>query len=588
MGESMKRRAPLIVLAVVCCAAPAAAEAVPPYQGLSIESPQPEARTVFGEIVHTVGDIDRDGVKDVITTAENTVNGVSGVGRAFVLSGRTGAVLLTLDDPEPQPFAGFGVSITGLGDVNGDGVPDLAVGAAFQSVNGNDSQGKLFVFSGKNGHLLYGVDDPHPQASAYFGALFVTATDDLNGNGVPDFAVAAPGEDVDGVPTSGAAYAFDGRDGSMIRRMPNPRPETYHTTSEAFFAMGLTDPGDVDGDHVDDLVMGFAGTTVSGNVDQGRAYLVSGRTGALLRSFDDPAPQANAYFGSMYSDRGAPGDVNGDRVRDIYIDADGQTVGGIPDAGQAYLFSGKDGRLLRTLASPMPQDHGFFGFIFSSAGDLFHDGTQQLLVGQTGAAHVAGSYALGGAWVFDPRTGVVLADFTRIAPDAGQGIGSPGDANGDHIPDYFLGAPRTSPGNNPRQGRVFQVLSVAGAQPRLSAHVKRRISATTRFTTTGRLVLPSGIAFSACRGRIVVQISQGTRTVARRHVAPRANCTYQQRTSITSTRLQRHRPITITARFLGNYLLQPATARTVALTASRRAPTLGSRLGLNGTAGFTG
>jgi len=240
---------------VTGAAQPAAATAVPPYRAVTVESPSPEAKTVFGEIMHTVGDVDRDGVRDVITTAENTVGGLQGVGRVWVLSGRTGAVLLTLDDPDPQLFAGFGVSLAGLGDVNGDGIADLTVAAPFQSVftgsgtgcgrpepNGcNESQGKVYVFSGSDGRLLYSVADPRPQPNAFFGALFSTATGDLNGDGVPDFVEPANGEDVGGVPRAGAAYVLSGKDGSVIRRIPNPSPEPFDF-SESIYSMGLTNP----------------------------------------------------------------------------------------------------------------------------------------------------------------------------------------------------------------------------------------------------------------------------------------------------------------------------------------------------------
>ena len=86
-------------------------------------------------------------------------------------------------------------------------------------------------------------------------------------------------------------------------------------------------------------------------------------------------------------------------------------------------------------ARTLPETDGYFGFIFSPAGDLNRDGTKDLLIGQTGAAHLAGKYAFGGAWVY-LRAGNVLADFTHIALDAGQGIASPGDVNGDGCPDY--------------------------------------------------------------------------------------------------------------------------------------------------------
>lgn len=559
----------VFVAACAACLAPLGVTAqsggavtMPPYRTGTIESPTPQAREHFGDIMHTCGDIDHDGVNEVITTADYaTVDGVQGVGRVWVLDGRTGSVSLTLDDPEPQPLANFGASITCLGDVNADGVPDIAVGAPFQGVGNNPNQGKMYVFSGRTGHLLYRVSDPRPQRNAYFGALFVTSTDDVNNDGVPDFVAAAPGESVNGVPNAGAAYIFEGKTGTVIRRIPNPRPETFNTTSEAFFSMGVSDPGDVNGDGVDDLILGFAGTTVNGNGDQGRAYLFSARTGRLLHTFDDPVPQPYAYFGSMYSDRGAPGDVNGDGVPDIYVDADGQTSAGLPDAGQAYIFSGRTWRLVRTLKSPMPQDNGFFGFIFSSAGDLYRDGRPDVLIGQTGAAHVAGAYAFGGAWVFDPRSGNVLADFTKIAPDAGQGIGSPGDVNRDGTPDYFASAPRTDIGANPRQGRAFQLLSIRGPKPRISVRVSRRRSGgKIRYTLRGRLSLPRGISRLACGGVLVIDVRHGSRTLARRRVSIRANCTFRGRTTIVATRLRGRGRNQIVVRFLGNYLVSAARA----------------------------
>lgn len=578
-----------VVVAVTVGAAlwatPVSATAVPPYQALSVGSPTPQPHTVFGQILHTVGDIDHDGVREVITTAQTTVGNVKAVGRVWVLDGATGAVLLTLDDPEPQPNAGFGSSITGLGDVNNDGVPDIAVGAPFLSVysgtgpgcdqpqpNGcHQNQGRIYVFSGRDGHMLYAIDDPRPQVNAYFGALFATGTNDVNGDGVPDLAATAPGENVDGLPNAGAAYIFEGGDGHVVRRIVSPNPETFTATNEAFFSMGLTDPGDIDGDHVDDLVVGFASASVGGNVDQGRAYLLSGRTGALLRTFDDPVPQSHAYFGTMYSDPYAPGDVNGDGVPDVYVDADGQIVAGLPNAGQAYVFSGRDGHMLSTLRSPMPQDSGFFGFIFSPAGSLYRDGRPDLLVGQTGAAHVAGAYAQGGAWVFDPRTGNVLADFSRLAPDAGQGVGSPGDVNRDGTPDYFVGAPRTDVGDNARQGVAFQVLSVPGRRPGLTERVLASAhGTTTSIAVDGRLRPPPGVSALACGGIILVAVDRGRHTLVRGRATVGPRCTYGIRLSFRSVPTvsgalrdggrSRRRHERVAERFLGNFLLTPATA----------------------------
>jgi hypothetical protein len=85
-----------------------------------------------------VGDIDDDGVPDLVV-------GYPELGRVVIFSGATGRRLLTLP-PRPQPEAFFGTTLAGLGDVNGDGVPDLAVGAPGQDVRGL-ARGQVFVFS---------------------------------------------------------------------------------------------------------------------------------------------------------------------------------------------------------------------------------------------------------------------------------------------------------------------------------------------------------------------------------------------------------------------------------------------------------
>lgn len=220
---------------------------------------------------------------------------------------------MTLASPEPQVSAAFGRSVIGIGDVNGDGIPDLEAGAPSQNVytgsgtpcgqpepNGcNEKQGKVFVFSGGDGHLLYSVDDPVPQANALFGRFYVAAPGDLNGDGTPDLFVTAPGENAGSVTNSGAAYAINGKTGTMLYRIQNPNPE-----AGARFGNGIGDPGDVNGDGAGDIVIGAPGATSGGgSPSEGRAYAFSGKTGGLLRTFDDPTPQPAGPFGGRPSAR---------------------------------------------------------------------------------------------------------------------------------------------------------------------------------------------------------------------------------------------------------------------------------------------
>jgi len=78
------------------------------------------------------------------------------------LAGPAGARVMILDNPIRQPFSGFASSMAVVGDLDGDGVADYVVGAYDQTVNRNEHQGRAFVFSGQSGKLLMTIEDPTP------------------------------------------------------------------------------------------------------------------------------------------------------------------------------------------------------------------------------------------------------------------------------------------------------------------------------------------------------------------------------------------------------------------------------------------
>src|SRR4030042_1310267 len=122
-------------------------------------------------------------------------------------SGAAGSLLLTLDTPNPQAGAWFGNAVA-VGDVNGDGKADIGVGTPNESVGTNTQQGRTYVFSGADGSLLLTLDTPNPQASAYFGNA--VAVGDVNGAGKADIAVGTPAEGGGTNIQQGHTYIFSG------------------------------------------------------------------------------------------------------------------------------------------------------------------------------------------------------------------------------------------------------------------------------------------------------------------------------------------------------------------------------------------
>ena len=136
-----------------------------------------------------------DGKGDIAVGARNEdVGGNEFAGRAYVFSGADGSLLFTLDTPNPQEYSYFGQSVA-VGDVNGDGKADIAVGAWGEDVSGNDWQGRAYVFSGTDGSLLFTLDTPNPQTYVYFS--YSLAMGDVNGDGKADIAVGAYGWDLE-------------------------------------------------------------------------------------------------------------------------------------------------------------------------------------------------------------------------------------------------------------------------------------------------------------------------------------------------------------------------------------------------------
>jgi hypothetical protein len=259
-----------------------------------------------------------------------------------------------------MPGMRFGASVAGAGDVNGDGYGDILVGAPTASFS-HVHAGRVYMFSGKDGTILW-TRDGLGEEDRLGGGLGKIGR--LDGDAAPDVVVGAWGG---GNSHGGQAYVYSGRTGAMLLTL-DPFAHGTGATFSLFFASG---PGDVNRDGTPDIYIGDYDDKRGGGVGTGRGYVFSGRDGSLLYLFNGMNKKEG--FGPG---RGA-GDVNGDGYADLIIGAYTNSEAAL-NAGKAYVFSGKDGSLLRTMTDRLPSD--YFGVDALALGDVDHDGRIDFLV----------------------------------------------------------------------------------------------------------------------------------------------------------------------------------------------------------------
>ncbi len=213
----------------------------------------------FGYSVSDLGDVDSDGIGDVVVGAWMADPGGIQAGQAFVFSGATGLELMRFNG---QPGDVLGASVGKAGDVDGDSVPDIVVGASGADDNGNLS-GAAYVYSGATGNLIYSFAGRSEEDQ--FGNS-VSGAGDVDGDGTPDLVIGAVNDDYAG-DDGGAATVFSGATGSVLAYLPASEPE-------GSVGANVQEAGDVDGDGLGDFLVG---ATLAGVATTGRTTLYAGR-----------------------------------------------------------------------------------------------------------------------------------------------------------------------------------------------------------------------------------------------------------------------------------------------------------------------
>ena len=404
----------------------------------------------------------------------------------------------SLDTPLSEVDASFygeaagdfcGNHVAGLGDVNGDGLDDFAIGASFNDQS-SDVAGKLYIFLGnQNGWQSW--TPSATSAASYLGeapydqATLTARLGDVNGDGLDDFLVGSYASNEAG-DDAGQVYVVFGKlsgwttdtslanvDASFLGEAPNDR------VGESIAGLG-----DVDGDGFGDFLVGaqyHGGWT-------GKAYLVLGKTDGW--AMDTPLGEADVSFAGEYagdllgSQVGGGGDVNGDGLNDMLIGAQHSSEGAWI-MGQVYLVLGSESGWDSFTWADDAASASFLGEEGGAlvgrepvtiAEDVDGDGLDEMLIGNfsgyhqgdhTGLVYMVFGRASG--WSMDRWMSEADVIFHGEHPGfLGGALASAGDVDGDGLGDLLL-----ADDNNDESGNAAgQTYLVFGSTASWSAEIQ--------------------------------------------------------------------------------------------------------------------
>jgi hypothetical protein len=283
---------------------------------LTIAGTVPGAR--LGTVVVNAGDLNGDGVDDIAAGLPDSSAGGIVAGAVAAFSGADGTELFRVNNN--IAFSGFGSIVIAIGDTNGDGVPDLAARGGVDFFN---AIGDFFirVISGVDGSTLYTVQSPQP--GDFFGND-IKPFPDANADGISDMLVCAPSDEGPN-DEIGIVYVLSGADGSVLAAVRGPANDPT-TRNRVAFARAATAIDDRDNDGTPDIAVLATET----RVDEDRRILFIASTGTGL-TLDEIAPYAaSPGLNNTTDDRiETLGDADGDGIDDLLIGAPRTNVNGL-------------------------------------------------------------------------------------------------------------------------------------------------------------------------------------------------------------------------------------------------------------------
>lgn len=378
----------------------------------------------------------------------------------------------------------FGFSVSSAGDVNGDGIDDLIIGAPYASPDGKNYAGKSYVVFGKQNGTAINLSQVESGVGGFVingesiddGSGFsVSSAGDVNGDGIDDLIIGAPYASPDGKSYAGKSYVVFGKQSGTQTTQINLSQVAAGNGGFVINGVSIGDAsgysvkgaGDLNGDGRDDLIISNPPSS-----SDGRSYVVFGRDSQAQVDLSQITSGNGGFVinGNFFIN--TAGDVNGDQLDDLII--------GEPYAsstGRSYVVLGKANGMQVDLSQVASGNGDFIingesidsasGFSVSSAGDVNGDGLDDLLIGAPYASPNNRSYAGRSYVVFGKSNGTeieliqVSAGVGGFAIDgettedfSGRAARNAGDVNGDGFADLLIEAIFTTQANSPGKSYV--------------------------------------------------------------------------------------------------------------------------------------
>ncbi len=381
------------------------------------------SRDNFGISVSNAGDVNKDGYDDVIVGA-NYYD--SERGRAYVFFGKD-----SMSSPPPADVimtgenAGdrFGESVAYAGDVNKDTYADVIVGAWVYSTY----TGRAYIYYGSTGTSMDNVADVTITGETTNSNLgySVSTAGDVDKDGYDDVIVGAQKY----YSWLGRAYVLKG-----AASMDNSFDVTFTgKKTDNCFGYSVAAAGDVNGDNYDDIIVG----AYYYSFGTGRAYIYFG--GSSMDATPDltlTGVATNIQFGVSVS---TAGNVNGDNYDDVIVGANYYNS----NTGRAYVyFGGSSMDNNADVEMSGESTDNYFGNSVSTAGDVNHDGYDDVIVGAPGYNSCDGRayiYFGDSSSTMDNTADVILED-NGSGDCYGISVSTAGNVNGDDYDDVIVGA----------------------------------------------------------------------------------------------------------------------------------------------------